>query len=81
MPQIAKGNEEFLGATTKVTRTSVSSGTTRTIELPITKEQYDDWKGGAMIQDAMPQLLAWQREFLMTGMTNEEWDQAWGDDE
>jgi hypothetical protein len=31
-----------------------------------------------MIQNAMPNLTAAQREFLMTGVTEEEWKEMWG---
>jgi len=36
-------------------------------------DQYDAWKGGELIQNAMPNLSADEREFLMTGITPEEW--------
>ena len=45
--------------------------------LPITREQLDAWRsGGLLIQDAMPELDAGRREFLMTGITPAEWDAA-----
>jgi hypothetical protein len=33
------------------------------------------------VQDAFPQLDADQREFLISGITPEEWDATFGDDE
>jgi hypothetical protein len=42
--------------------------------LDITKEQLFSWVDGELIQDAMPQLSAEEREFLMTGITPAEWD-------
>ena len=57
------------------------SGVERTIDLPITEEQLAAWKGGTLIQEAMPQLSADQREFVMTGVTSEEWDREFGTDE
>ncbi len=56
-----------------ITRKSIWSDITRTIELPVTEEQLDSWKAGTLIQKAMPQLNPAQREFIKTGMTDEEW--------
>jgi hypothetical protein len=65
-----------------ITRQSQWSGITRTLDLPVTHEQLYEWQQrGAMIQDAMPNLTAPQREFLMTGLTEEEWEQMWGKDD
>jgi hypothetical protein len=33
---------------------------------------------GKLIQDAMPELSADEREFVKTGITGEEWDQLFG---
>lgn len=57
-----------------VTKTSVYSGVERTLEIPITDEQWFEWKAGKPIQHAAPNLTSAQREFLLTGMTSEEWD-------
>ena len=35
---------------------------------------YAKWLAGAIIQDAMPFLSDNQREFVMSGITEEEWD-------
>ncbi len=58
----------------EVTRTSIISGKTRTVELPITEEQVKKWLGGALIQDAFPNLTPDEREFIKTGMTTKEWE-------
>ena len=50
------------------------SGLTRTIDLPITQEQYDKWESGALIQQVAPRLTPDQREFIMTGIVKQEWD-------
>ena len=60
----------------QVTRTSILSGITRTIELPITQSQVETYKLGALIQNAFPNLNDSQREFFKTGITQEEWDDA-----
>lgn len=62
-----------------ITRTSILSGVTRTMELPITQEQIAAHKVGRLIQDAMPNLTPDQREFYMTGITPEEWDKEFGE--
>ena len=59
----------------QVTRTSRLTGITRTLELPITEEQLIDYGRGALIQDALWNLNESQREFFMTGITEEEWNQ------
>lgn len=58
-----------------ITRQSLISGITRTLEIPVTDEQLAAWQSGAYIQDAMPELDPAQREFLMTGITADEWDE------
>jgi hypothetical protein len=34
-----------------------------------------DWQNGTCIQDAMPELDADQREFILTGVVDEEWQE------
>ena len=62
-------------ATMPMTRTSLWSGMTRTMDLPITREQLARWEGGKTIQNAMPHLTAAEREFVVSGMTDEEWQE------
>ena len=64
-----------------ITRTSPFTGITRTKDIPVTEEQFARWQAGfERIQDAMPYLSASDREFIMTGITDEEWDQEFGED-
>ena len=63
-----------------VTRKSVFSGTIRSRELNITEEQIDLHKRGMLIQHCMPNLTASEREFYQTGVTDEEWDEAFSED-
>lgn len=58
----------------RVTRTSRITGITRTKELDITLEQYESFRDGKLIQEAMPHLSADEREFIISGVTQEEWD-------
>lgn len=63
----------------KITRRSMMSGIVRTKEIDCTQEQYDAWLGGALIQDAFPNLSVNDREFIMSGITPEEWDELAGE--
>ena len=65
----------------KITRTSMFTGIERTLDLDFTAEQLAEWKNGALIQVAMPNLSAADREFIMTGVTDEEWHEEFGDEE
>lgn len=64
--------------TMKITRTSRLTGKTSVMDLKITQAQLDAWVDGMLIQDAMPQLPPEHREFLMTGITPDEWDSVFG---
>ena len=65
----------------QITRTSMISGNTNTMELNVTQEQLTAWESGVNIQVAMPQLNAEEREFVKTGMTPTEWDELFGEEE
>lgn len=56
-----------------ISRISVWSGKQHTEYIPVTPAQLQMWRDGTVIQVAMPHLLPWQREFLITGMTESEW--------
>lgn len=56
-----------------ITKRSVYSGVIRTMDIPVTQEQLDNWNNGMLIQNAMPNLSADQREFIKTGMIPDEW--------
>ena len=64
-----------------VTRKSPFSGEINKMEISITFKQLSDWKNGAgNIQDIMPEITADEREFIMTGITPEEWNSAFGEE-
>ena len=64
----------------KVIRTSDYSGETREMEIPITPEQLALYEtGNRPIQEVFPELTESQREFIITGMTDDEWNQLCGD--
>jgi hypothetical protein len=45
------------------------------MSLDISEGSLLAWKGGMLIQDAMPNLSADAREFVMTGITPYEWEE------
>lgn len=51
------------------------------MDLNVTEAQLDRWEAGELIQDVFPDLSPDDREFLMTGVTAEEWAEFVGDDE
>lgn len=59
-----------------IIRTSPFSGNTNSMEIEVTQEQLSSWENGTLIQNAMPNLSADEREFIMTGITPAEWDSA-----
>jgi hypothetical protein len=63
-------------------RVSPVSGRMNTVEIPCSIEAYAigyaAWKKGALIQDAFPFLPASIREFIMSGITPQEWDDMFG---
>ena len=65
----------------KITRTSILSGKTRTKDINVTIEQLEAWESGTLIQVAMPHLTASDREFIMTGIIDEEWDNAFPEED
>ena len=54
------------------------SGEVNTREVNCTSEQIELWQAGMKIQDAMPDVPAPLREFLMTGTTPQEWISMFG---
>jgi hypothetical protein len=65
----------------QITRRSMFSGIERTLEIDVTEEQLAAWQDGMLIQNAMPNLTAGEREFIKTGVTDEEWETYLGDGE
>lgn len=61
-----------------IKKRSMLSGVEREMDLNVTEEQIRLWQSGTLIQVAMPQLSIEEREFMMTGITKEEWDNIMG---
>lgn len=72
---MTEGYEVFHNdGTVTVTRVSAFTGKIHEMKIVARREQFAKWKAGQMIQYAFPQLNADEREFIMTGITAEEWD-------
>jgi len=67
----------------QVTRQSAITRKINTMELPITQEHLDMYEtvGDILIQDAFPNLNAEQREFILSGITPQEWNDTFGEEE
>jgi len=70
-----------------ITKQSVMTGEKNTMLLPVTNEQIDRWQNGELIQNVFPHLSPSEREFLISGVTPEEWnvvnedmEEVYGDD-
>ena len=61
-----------------ITRKSMVSGEVNTLDIACTEEQLARWQAGEKIQDCMPTLPPPLREFMMTGVTPEEWTAMFG---
>ncbi len=57
-----------------ITKKSMVTGNVTTKDIKISIHQLNAWKNGMLIQDAMPQVSAPDREFIKSGITNEEWN-------
>lgn len=64
--------------TYKVSRVSQISGKTHVREITMDRDDYYNWVNGMTIQRALPYLSLDDREFLMTGITPEEWQNSVG---
>ena len=79
MPEItdpaARSEERIDFGTLRVTRRSTSTGRLHTMDLPIEAWEWERFhEGRLLIQEALPRLTNPQREFLLTGTTQEEWE-------
>ena len=65
-----------------VHKKSMLSGKVNSMVLPTTQGKIEYWvESGKLIQDVMPDLDDDQREFLMSGITPEEWDNMFGEED
>jgi len=65
-----------------ITRKSMLTGIERSFDLNVTQEQLDAfYNGDVLLQNAFPHLSPSEREFIKTGIVDEEWDKFIPDDE
>jgi hypothetical protein len=57
-----------------VKKVSMLTGKLHEMELPITVEEIQRWKDGTVALRVWPHLTPAQREFIITGSIQEEWD-------
>jgi len=67
----------------EVTKKSILSGKTNTMTLDITQEHLDKYEqvGGLLVQAVFPNLSKEEREFLISGITPDEWNNTFGEEE
>jgi hypothetical protein len=68
-----EGDPEPGGPAVKITRKSMVTGVTHTLDLPVTTDQLEHYLNGALLQDAFPDLAPPLREFIKNGITPEEY--------
>lgn len=67
---------------TDITCRHCITGQPVTATLPVNGFEVAEWHHSAkLVQDAFPQLSGAQREFLLTGITDEEWTGLFGDED
>jgi hypothetical protein len=59
-----------------VGKKSQLSGKSHEMEIDVSEKQITLWMEGGLIQEVMPNLSPDEREFLMTGITPAEWNEA-----
>ena len=64
----------------QITKASPITSKETSMEIDVTEDQIKAWENGQLIQNAMPNLSADEREFIMTGITPDEWDEVFGDE-
>jgi hypothetical protein len=64
----------------QITRTSQLTGNTHTLNLNVTPEQMERFENrvinGEYVQTIFPNLPKEEREFILTGITPEEWEKT-----
>lgn len=63
-----------------IEKKSPVTGKTNTMDLDVTPEQLQQWRAGALIQNVMPHLTPTEREFLISGYTEDDWNTLYGND-
>lgn len=64
-----------------VVRTSQLTGKVSEMQMRFDLTDYTNWQNGTVIQNALPYLNAEEREFLLTGITPDEWEDTYGEED
>lgn len=65
-----------------ITRTSILSNITHSKVIPVNPEDYIMWQTyNVSIEDAMPYLTGEDKDFILSGITPNEWAGAWAQPE
>jgi hypothetical protein len=64
----------------QITRRCPFTGAINTLEINVLQEEIDDWSSGTVAQRAMPSLTPDEREFIMTGIMPDVWEDTFNDD-
>jgi hypothetical protein len=67
-------NTKSEDSTMLIQRRSILTGKSTVREMNVTEEQLHLWESGVVIQKAMPHLSKEDREFLISGITTDEWN-------
>jgi len=63
----------------QITRYNPITRKHNTLDVPCTQAQLDRWNSGILIQNAMPNVPAPLREFLISGTTPDDWEEMFGE--
>jgi hypothetical protein len=58
----------------QITRNNIFTGMPVTRDMKVTSEQIANWKNGMLIKDAMPNITSSEREFFVSGVSDEDWE-------
>ena len=64
-----------------ITRKSVMTGVERSLDIPISAEDLKKWEEGLCLIQEIQGLSPSQREFIMSGIVDEEWDDLFGEED
>ena len=63
----------------RILRKSALTGNVNTMDINVTDEQFTKYLGSnECIQNVLPDLSVDEREFLISGITQDEWNEAFG---
>ena len=64
----------------KITRKSPISAQITEMDINVTEEELNAWRRGVLIQHAMPNVSPEEREFIVSGITPQEWNDLFSED-